>query len=73
MAGCISLTLSQLVSDERAVWPVLPFRLGDHHGGERGDEVVSQGQVQGLGCNIVFLFLSTDVTGRLKRKMEKSS
>lgn len=50
-----SLTLCQLVSDERAFWTVLCFRLGDNHGGEGGDKAVKQRHVQGLGCGVGFL------------------
>lgn len=68
MTGHISLTLSQLVSDESFICSILSFRLGDHHGGERGDEAVPQGHVQCLSCRNVFILLSTNVTGRQKRK-----
>ena len=64
----MSLTLSQLVSNERAVWSILGFRLGDHHGGERGDKAVLQGYVQNLSFYSIVLLLSTNVTGRQKRK-----
>lgn len=53
------LTLRKLVSNERAVWSVLILWLGDHHGGERSDEAVVQGHVQGLGCGICFLIGGT--------------
>ncbi len=44
-----SLTLSQLVSNERAVCTILSLRLDDHHGGEGCDKAVLQRHIQGLG------------------------
>ena len=62
-----SLTLSQFISNERAVCSILSFRLGDHHGGERGDEAILQGHVQGLGCGIGFLVRGANLAARMKK------
>lgn len=65
----MSFTLSQFVSDERTLCPVLHFRLGDHHGGEGGDKAVLQSYFQGLRCGIGFLICSTTLTGLRKNNL----
>lgn len=60
------LTLSQLVRNERALSSVLRFRLGDHHGGERGDEAVLQGHLQRLSRSIDLLIRGTALAARMK-------
>lgn len=61
-----SLTLSQLVSNERAICSVLSFRLCNHHGGERGDKAVLQRHLQRLGCGIDFLVWATTLAAKGK-------
>lgn len=46
-------TFSRLVSDGCLVLIVL--RLGHHHGGQWSHKVVLEGQVQGLGCEVLLL------------------
>lgn len=59
-----SLTFSQLVSKHRTV---ILFRLGDHHGGEGGDEAIKQRHVQGFGRGVGFLLCVTSLAAKEKR------
>lgn len=56
----ILLTFHQFVCDKRAV--ALRFGLCNNHGCGGGNKAVVQGCFQGLGCNVVFLLLSPDIT-----------
>ena len=52
------LTLSQLVCNGGAYWPLLCLRLSDHHGGEGSDKAILKRHLQSLGCGVAFLFFS---------------
>lgn len=57
-------TLCQFVSNKCILWLFFSFRLSDHHGGEWGDEVVFQRQLQCFCCGIFLLLRRTLVSVR---------